>query len=210
VRAHLDRPGTITVPGLFFSPWGDSCTGPGPEPEHEPARLGAERPTRAPVGRDGPSVAKGHRTSRNDCHAKSRLSTILDRGSEQSHGAVLDLWSDGGVPHRTKSPGPVSCDEGVVPPGEIVAQHSHDDREALFVVSGTMQVLTHVAASFKRQHVNAGDYVHVESGTPHASHNDTRDTAPGSAPPKRTPRSGSSCHRPSQLTLSGQIETDMS
>ena len=60
---------------------------------------------------------------------------------------------------------------GVVPPGVAVPLHSHDDAEDFFILSGTQQVLTKSDQGLKWRDVNAGDYVHIPAGTPHAHRN---------------------------------------
>jgi quercetin dioxygenase-like cupin family protein len=60
---------------------------------------------------------------------------------------------------------------GVVPPGVAVPLHSHDDAEDFFILSGTQQVLTKSDQGLHWRDVNAGDYVHIPAGTPHAHRN---------------------------------------
>ena len=60
---------------------------------------------------------------------------------------------------------------GVVPPGVVVPLHSHDDAEDFFILAGTQQVLTKSDQGLKWSDVNAGDYVHIPAGVPHAHRN---------------------------------------
>jgi quercetin dioxygenase-like cupin family protein len=60
---------------------------------------------------------------------------------------------------------------GVVPPGVVVPLHSHEDAEDFFILSGTQQVLTKSDQGLEWVDVNAGDYVHIPGGTPHAHRN---------------------------------------
>ena len=60
---------------------------------------------------------------------------------------------------------------GVVPPGVTVPLHSHDDAEDFFILSGAQQVLTKSDQGLQWRDVNAGDYVHIPGGTPHAHRN---------------------------------------
>ena len=60
---------------------------------------------------------------------------------------------------------------GVVPPGVVVPLHSHDDAEDFFILAGTQQVLTKSDKGLKWRDVNAGDYVHIPAGVPHAHRN---------------------------------------
>ena len=48
---------------------------------------------------------------------------------------------------------------------------SHDDAEDFFILSGTQQVLTKSDQGLQWRDVNAGDYVHIPAGTPHAHRN---------------------------------------
>src|SRR5258705_682007 len=57
---------------------------------------------------------------------------------------------------------------GVVPPGVAVPLHSHDDQEDFFILSGTQQVLTKSDQGLQCVDVNAGDYVYIPAGIPHA------------------------------------------
>ena len=45
------------------------------------------------------------------------------------------------------------------------------------MISGSKQVLTEGEGGLDWHRVNAGDYVHIESGTPHAWRNDTSEPA---------------------------------
>jgi quercetin dioxygenase-like cupin family protein len=60
---------------------------------------------------------------------------------------------------------------GVVPPGVTVPLHSHDDAEDFFILSGTQQVLSESESGLQWCDVNAGDYVHIPAGIPHAHRN---------------------------------------
>ncbi|MCW2659244.1 MAG: hypothetical protein JWP83_396 [Mycobacterium sp.] len=59
----------------------------------------------------------------------------------------------------------------VVPPGVVVPLHSHDDGEDFVILAGTQQVLTKSDRGLHWRDVNAGDYVHIPGGTPHAHRN---------------------------------------
>jgi quercetin dioxygenase-like cupin family protein len=60
---------------------------------------------------------------------------------------------------------------GVLPPGVVVPLHSHDDAEDFFILAGTQQVLTKSDQGLQWSDVNAGDYVHIPAGVPHAHRN---------------------------------------
>ena len=60
---------------------------------------------------------------------------------------------------------------GVVAPGVVVPLHSHDDAEDFFILAGTQQVLTKSDQGLQWIDVNAGDYVHIPAGVPHAHRN---------------------------------------
>ena len=60
---------------------------------------------------------------------------------------------------------------GVVPPGVAVPLHSHDDAEDFFILAGTQQILTKRDQGLQWIDVNAGDYVHIPAGVPHAHRN---------------------------------------
>jgi quercetin dioxygenase-like cupin family protein len=60
---------------------------------------------------------------------------------------------------------------GVVPPGVVVPLHSHNDAEDFFILAGTQQVLTMGDQGLQWADVNAGDYVHIPAGVPHAHRN---------------------------------------
>jgi quercetin dioxygenase-like cupin family protein len=60
---------------------------------------------------------------------------------------------------------------GVVPPGVVVPLHSHDDAEDFLILAGTQQVLTMGDQGLQWTEVNAGDYVHIPAGVPHAHRN---------------------------------------
>ena len=102
------------------------------------------------------------------------LPRILDRIGEQSHGPVLELLGPTveflTPPDRHAG---FCVMRGVIPPGRIVPLHSHDDIEAVCVISGSKQALTRGEAGLEWRRLEAGDYVHLESGAPHAWRNDT-------------------------------------
>jgi len=106
---------------------------------------------------------------------KARLSSILDDVAERSHGEVIDLPDGATVEFLTPpdAAGGFCVMRGVIPPGGIVPLHSHADAEAFLVLSGTKQVLLHGAAGPEWHRVQAGDYIDVASGTPHAWRNDS-------------------------------------
>jgi len=60
---------------------------------------------------------------------------------------------------------------GVLPPGVTVPLHSHDDAEDFYIVAGSQQVLVQEADGFQWRDAQAGDYVRVPGGTPHAHRN---------------------------------------
>jgi quercetin dioxygenase-like cupin family protein len=66
---------------------------------------------------------------------------------------------------------------GVLPPGVVVPLHSHDDAEGFFILAGTHQVLTKSDQGLQWSDVNAGDYVHIPAGVPHAHRNVSDDPA---------------------------------
>jgi quercetin dioxygenase-like cupin family protein len=66
---------------------------------------------------------------------------------------------------------------GVLPPGVVVPLHSHDDAEDFFILAGTQQVLTMSDHGLQWRDVNAGDYVHIPAGVPHAHRNVSDDPA---------------------------------
>jgi quercetin dioxygenase-like cupin family protein len=102
------------------------------------------------------------------------LSRILDRVTERSHGAVLDVLGPTVELLSAPSPnGDFSVMRGVLPPRGIVPLHSHDDAEAFLVLSGQKQALVQGDRGLEWHRVGAGDYVEVESGTPHAWRNDS-------------------------------------
>lgn len=106
------------------------------------------------------------------------FSRIFGRVGQQSHGAVLDLFGPT-VEFLTAPNGrdPLCVMRGVVPPGAIVALHSHGDAETFFVISGSKEVLVEGGAGLEWHRVNAGDYVDIASGSPHAWRNDTSEPA---------------------------------
>src|ERR1700759_3601442 len=77
---------------------------------------------------------------------------------------------------------------GVLPPGVVVPLHSHDDAEGFFILAGTQQVLTKSDQGLQWSDVNAGDYVHIPAGVPHAHRNVSDEPAGGLGVP--TPRPG--------------------
>src|SRR5258707_1029706 len=91
------------------------------------------------------------------------------RNSVHSGGCV---WATLEFICRPDDPGADLCVmRGVVPPGVAVPLHSHDDAEDFFILSGTQQVLTRSDQGLQWRDVNAGDYVHIPAGTPHAHRN---------------------------------------
>jgi len=104
-----------------------------------------------------------------------RLSRIFDRVGERSHGVVLQVVDGATVEFLT----PPNKDDqfcvikGTIPPGGVVPLHSHDDTEDFLVMSGSKEALIQGPGGLEWRRVNAGDYVHIASGTPHAWRNDT-------------------------------------
>ena len=103
-------------------------------------------------------------------------SKILDRIVDTSHGMSFDVL--GPVVEFLTSPdgqGEPCVMKGTIPPGAVVPLHSHPDSEAFFVIAGTQQVLTKSATDVAWHEVQAGDYVYIAPGTPHAWRNDSED-----------------------------------
>jgi quercetin dioxygenase-like cupin family protein len=109
----------------------------------------------------------------------------------QLHGAVLREITKG-TPYATldvfgptlefvSGPDDPAADfwvmRGVVPPGVAVPLHSHHDAEDFFILAGTQQVLTKSDQGLQWRDVNAGDYVHIPAGVPHAHRNVSDDPA---------------------------------
>ena len=109
----------------------------------------------------------------------------LDMPPDQLHSTVLRQIADG-TPYTAVDvfgptvefvSGPDDPDadfwvmRGVVPPGVTVPLHSHDDAEDFLILSGTQQVLTKSDQGLQWRDVNAGDYVHIPAGVPHALRN---------------------------------------
>jgi quercetin dioxygenase-like cupin family protein len=60
---------------------------------------------------------------------------------------------------------------GVIPPGVTVPLHSHHDTEDFYIVCGTQQVLVPGTDGLEWRDANAGEYVRVSGGVPHAHRN---------------------------------------
>ncbi|MGO9976156.1 MAG: cupin domain-containing protein [Solirubrobacteraceae bacterium] len=103
-------------------------------------------------------------------------SRVLSRIAETSHGRIVDV-----VGPIVEFLTPLGNDDdfcvlkGTIPPGVVVPLHSHPDTESFLVLVGTQQVLIRSADRAEWHEVHAGDYVHVQPGTPHAWRNDTED-----------------------------------
>ena len=99
--------------------------------------------------------------------------TVLRDVAEGTPYATLDVY--GPTLELVSGPDDPAADfwvmRGVVPPGVAVPLHSHDDAEDFFILAGTQQVLTKSDKGFQWRDVNAGDYVHIPAGVPHAHRN---------------------------------------
>src|SRR5258705_9450374 len=104
---------------------------------------------------------------------QQHISNVVYRIAEGTPANALDVfgptveflrWPD--------DPGAEFCVmRGVVPPGVAVPLHSHADAEDFFLLSDTQQVLTKCEQGLQWRDVNAGDYVHIPAGVPHAHRN---------------------------------------
>jgi quercetin dioxygenase-like cupin family protein len=61
--------------------------------------------------------------------------------------------------------------KGTIPPGASVPLHSHGDTEDFLIISGAVEGLRHGAQGHAWIAANAGDYIHVPPGAPHAWRN---------------------------------------
>jgi quercetin dioxygenase-like cupin family protein len=61
--------------------------------------------------------------------------------------------------------------KGTIPPGVSVPLHSHGDFESVFVLSGTLQVLSERGDTFDWLDVAAGGFIHIPSNAKHAFRN---------------------------------------
>src|SRR6201985_4013526 len=97
-------------------------------------------------------------------------STVLRQIAEGTSYTALDVF--GPTVEFVSGPDDPAADfwvmRGVVPPGVAVPLHSHDDAEDFFILAGTQQVLTKSDQGLQWSDVNAGDYVHIPAGVPHA------------------------------------------
>ena len=100
-------------------------------------------------------------------------STVLHEIAEGTPYTTLDVF--GPTLEFVSGPDDPAADfwvmRGVVPPGVVVPLHSHDDAEDFFILAGTQQVLTMGDQGLQWTDVNAGDYVHIPAGVPHAHRN---------------------------------------
>jgi quercetin dioxygenase-like cupin family protein len=100
-------------------------------------------------------------------------SNVLCRIADGTHCQVWDVFGPT-VEFLTSPDDPDAAFcvmRGVVPPGVTVPLHSHHDPEDFFIVAGTQQVLTQGEEGLRWCDANAGDYVRVPAGTPHAHRN---------------------------------------
>ena len=97
---------------------------------------------------------------------------IFEAIASASPGTVLDLLGPT-VEFITPPDGPEDFRvlKGTIPPGVAVPLHSHEDPEAFLVLSGTQQALVQDGKGSRWRDLNAGDYIHVASGVPHAWRN---------------------------------------
>jgi quercetin dioxygenase-like cupin family protein len=100
-------------------------------------------------------------------------STVLRRVADGTAHTALDVFGPSlEFISGPDDPGAEFCVmRGVVPPGVAVPLHSHADAEDFFLLSGTQQVLTKCEQGLQWRDVNAGDYVHIPAGVPHAHRN---------------------------------------
>src|ERR1700758_2974996 len=100
-------------------------------------------------------------------------STVLHEIAEGTPSATLDVF--GPTLEFISGPDDPAAGfwvmRGVVPPGVVVPLHSHDDAEDFLILAGTQQVLTMGDQGLQWTEVNAGDYVHIPAGVPHAHRN---------------------------------------
>jgi quercetin dioxygenase-like cupin family protein len=100
-------------------------------------------------------------------------STVLRQIAEGTSCTAVDVF--GPTVEFVSGPDDPGADfwvmRGVVPPGVTVPLHSHDDAEDFFILSGTQQVLSESESGLQWCDVNAGDYVHIPAGIPHAHRN---------------------------------------
>jgi quercetin dioxygenase-like cupin family protein len=100
-------------------------------------------------------------------------STVLRRIADGTSYTAVDVF--GPTVEFVSGPDDPGADfwvmRGVVPPGVTVPLHSHDDAEDFFILSGSQQVLTQSDQGLQWRDVNAGDYVHIPTGVPHAHRN---------------------------------------
>ena len=106
-------------------------------------------------------------------------SNVLREIAEGTPYATLDVF--GPTLEFVSGPDDPAADfwvmRGVLPPGVAVPLHSHDDAEDFFILAGTQQVLTMGDQGLQWTDVNAGDYVHIPAGVPHAHRNVSDDPA---------------------------------
>ena len=105
---------------------------------------------------------------------KRGLQTLFYRIPSEAVGPALDILG----PTAEFLVGPAEDDDtalcilrGVVPAGVVVPMHSHKDAEDFYILSGTQEVLTQRPGGLEWAHAQAGDYVHVPTGTMHAHRN---------------------------------------
>ena len=100
-------------------------------------------------------------------------STVLRQIAEGTSYTAVDVF--GPTVEFVSGPDDPGADfwvmRGVVPSGVTVPLHSHDDAEDFFILSGTQQVLSESESGLQWCDVNAGDYVHIPAGIPHAHRN---------------------------------------
>jgi quercetin dioxygenase-like cupin family protein len=104
---------------------------------------------------------------------EQQISNVISRIAEPTPEHTFDVF--GPVVGFLRSPADTDADMcvmwGVIPPGVTVPLHSHDDAEDFFIISGTQQVLTRGTHGLEWQDAQAGDYVQVAGGMPHAHRN---------------------------------------
>jgi quercetin dioxygenase-like cupin family protein len=103
--------------------------------------------------------------------AEQDISAILHGVAEGAYGQVLDVLGPTVEFLTFEEDGEFCTMRGLVPPGVAVPLHSHDDVEDFYILAGSQQVLTAGANGLVWTEAQAGDYVHVPPGAPHAHRN---------------------------------------
>lgn len=97
------------------------------------------------------------------------FSAVLSQVAGMPPGPTLDVF--GGTVEFLSWSEEFCVMRAVIPPGSVVALHSHPDPEDFFILSGRHEVLVSGANGLVWRNVSAGDYVRIPGNVMHGHRN---------------------------------------